>query len=51
MEINGPHVQTEVDTGASLSVVNEKMLKELGCEGQSHTPEPILAKFAYIKVK
>ena len=45
MEINGSHVQMEVDTGASLSVMSEKMFKELGFERQSSTLEPISAKF------
>ena len=44
MEINGSHVQMEVDTGASLSVMSEKMFKELGGERQSSTLEPISAK-------
>ena len=47
MEINGSHVQMEVDTGASLSVMSENMFEKLGSKGskgQRSTLEPISAK-------
>ena len=43
MEINGSRVQMEVDIGAPLSVMSEKMFKEIGGERQSSALEPMSA--------